>query len=359
MLPHHLIPHHHRQRVVQLVNRPLLWAGGAGLVLLAVAVGQYARHPEWLGPFQRAEVGPSGIQRGDLTPEEEASLADIDTLSLLQDQIPSSAEGTAAGPVNGADVATDAPALLSLQDLLAADGPASGPVSSPFADYLERVRFDRPAPASPALPGPAPETTARNSFLRDEVVPTAPPASEPSALQGALDRQFSSPSSPSQSAPTADREVASSPEPGAEADAATPSSTTAAPSPFTPGLVQGTLPSTGQTFVQTLPQMSPPPGTTGYTVPSGLGPLPTAPSLALPPGSPVVPDLGPARLGIPGPGQLGTSSGPSGLGVAPSALDGGVPATSEVSPFAVPRPPGSYTGGGFIYTFSDPNGPAP
>lgn len=339
---------------MQWVNRPLLWAGGAGVVLLAVAVVQYSRHPEWLGPFHRADVGPSGSQRGDLTAEEAASLADIDTLSLLQDQIPDSAAGSEAT----GSLTPEASSLLSLEDLLTSGGSISDPTTSPFADYLDQVRFDRPASANPVIPETAAGgTTVDNPFLRDAPFSTAAPTREPSALQSALDQQFNPPSTSSPGQPQS-QATATDPVPSpSTAEDEVPSS--AAPTPFSPGLVQSTLPVSGQTFIRTSPQMSPPPGTTGYTVPSGLSPLPSVSTPPLPIGSPVVPDLSPDGLRGPSPSPGNFSSSANGLGLPPNTPTDGAAAPPGVAPFTVPRPPGSYTGGGYIYTFSNPNGPPP
>ncbi|MBD0336729.1 MAG: hypothetical protein ICV62_14670, partial [Cyanobacteria bacterium Co-bin13] len=110
------------------------------------------------------------------------------------------------------------------------------------------------------------------------------------------------------------------------------------------------------------PQMSPPPGTTGYVPPAVLN-LPAPGSLSnpaaapLPPPAPGTPDLSPTNPGQPLPGN--PMGAPNNTVLPPatgSVYD--TPAVVTPPPFSAPRPPGSHVGGGYIYTFSDPNGPA-
>ncbi|HEY9889878.1 MAG TPA: hypothetical protein V6D02_15845, partial [Candidatus Obscuribacterales bacterium] len=125
-----------------------------------------------------------------------------------------------------------------------------------------------------------------------------------------------------------------------------------------------TIPGVSFPVLPTLPQMSPPPGTTGYTPPASLNLLPPISGSTAPSGFPAT--------GVPSAGGVATPTGATGVAplttpqvdvsngyVTPYApVVPPTPApTVNPSPFGVPRPPGSNIGGGYINTFSNPSSP--
>ncbi len=227
-----------------------MWGSLAALGLLAVVVPQYLRHPEWRSQYAPVEdsaaVAPD-TDLGALSNTELADLAEIDNLALLLNQIQPTTATTLAPP--SADAAVPPAAT--------ADQAPTGP----FAQYLERNRF-RFSPA----PGGQPEGTAIAPLgvAADQSRPLAgaiaPASLPPSALQQALDQRLTTVAGPSGTQPA--------PEPADGGSEMTPP----------PWMVEGRLPGVDQRFMRTTPQMSPPPGTTGYTLPPSLVPSPALPS---------------------------------------------------------------------------------
>ena len=337
-----------RYRLVRLkaisrpLRRPAVWGTLAVLGLGAVVVPQYLNHPEWRSQYDAGVDSPAiapGTDLSALTNEDLADLAEIDNLALLLDDLQPTT--SIALDVPGADADR-----LALPQAITAEDPAS-----PFAQYLERSRF-RFSPAPGGVEGegePAiaienrPSTTAPGQ--RQPIGAASTEGLPPSPLQQALSDRLSS--RPAQS---------TSAEPAAETGAAA-SSTAAPTSGLTPPpwMVEGSVPGVDQRFIRTTPQMSPPPGTTGYTQPPGLTPA-----------SPVVPTRSPSGSTAPAPLNLdfgapvtapvsGGQRAPQ-----PAAIDSSVSAPlpqPSPPPFSAPRPPGVYTGNGFINTFADPSGP--
>lgn len=325
-------------------NRPVLWCSGLAVVMLAVVLQQYRTHPEWLGRFEIDGDAPGQPPAGSaLSIDEQAQIAEIDTLDNLYGDL-------AAGPILPETAPAQAAGTEPPQSLLAAlqattptasGESATADDSSPFAAYLEQYRFLGSGLASGAAPATA--APAQPSLLRSLPGPL-PPASPISATPAA-------PLSPLQQAiaQQANRSAQSLQNSDPAALAEVTGLSDRAP---TPGVSPATLPGTNQTFLRTTPQMSPLPGTTGYVPPLTLT-LPSAPAL---PGPAVVsPNLSPTNpsLNLPALGAAGTP-------VLPPAGGGYDQPSSQINPApsGVPRPPGSNAGNGFIYTFSDPNGPA-
>ena len=323
-----------RYRLVRLraISRhPAVWGSLAALGLLAVVGPQYLRHPEWLSQYDpaadSAAVAPD-TEVDALSNAELADLAEIDNLALLLNQIQPTTATALAPP--SADAAAPPAAT--------ADQAPTGP----FAQYLERNRF-RFSPA----PGGQPEGTAiapwavatdQSRPLSGAIAPEsfAPESLPPSALQQALN-QAAGPESEAGTQPA--------PEPADGGSEMTP------PPWMVEGSLEGRLPGVDQRFMRTTPQMSPPPGTTGYTLPPSLVPSPALPS----PGS-VAPAPAALNLDLDAPvvAPLGSVQGAAQPGAGNSVS---APSPQPVPPFSAPRPPGVYTGNGYINTFSDPSGP--
>lgn len=348
---------------LQALNRPVLWGVGVGAVVLALVVRQYGSHPEWFSPFEMASSSPAqpnpSTDLAQLSAEELAGLAEIDNLTLLLNQMQPTTTSTltpAESPSPIAPLPLRQPPLSNQPDAAA----------NPFRAYLDQLQFqgggNRPAspgssngvgqPASraatDAATGTSPAsqpTSSRSTSVNGGIATTTPPTLPLSPLQQALDQNG------------ANRNASNRLEEGGEGQ-----EPTLAPSGLTPPpwMIEGQIPGVNQRFIRTTPEMSPLPGTTGYTRPPTLPAV--AESGAGQPGQ--VPAPAPLDLNFrPGSLTLGPNSVAS-PGVASPALvpssglgDRDRPALPEAAPFSVPRPPGTYTGGGYIYTFSDPNGP--
>lgn len=375
-------------------NRPLLWSVGLGLGLLAAVVYQHRLHPEWLGQFEVDGDAP-GQATGNpfLSPEEQAGMAEIDTLADLYRDFGLDTGGTAANTPDAAAIAASEDTLLALlQDPERtadpggnrpnSDSDSSDPTADRIRAYLEQYRF---------LGGSSTNSSSSSSgSSRSSPEPNLLPG-EPSTLRvnpGA----GTVPGDPTAAATGGDLALSPlaqavlqlrSPEPGENgiASSALPGDSgllTGAPQTPTansqpnranasptqpPWLVEGVLPGTRQSFIRTVPEMSPPPGTTGYVPPASLNLLPPG---GLAPGQPLGAIPLTPNLAAPTTSQ-GMTISPSGPGG--SAAGGSVlpPATGSLyeapalspPPFTVTRPPGSHSGGGFIYTFSDPKGAIP
>lgn len=338
---------------LRALNRPRLWGTGLGLLLLGLASHQYLRNPEWLRDFSLDDSNPTRLRAeenlADLSPSELADLAEIDDLGLLLNQLqPLTADTLTEVP---ADPSPETAAALALPRPTA---PGQTEEASPFAAYLERTRFRGGAATEGALPAePTLLTPSSSSGRGGEVAPMAP-----SPLESFLNpspEASAPPGTPAVAPGQATSPTLASPGDGPQAERLTPTQPTGLTPP--PWVVEGQIPGVDQRFIRTTPEMSPPPGTTGYHPPPSMAPAPSGlPSTAPPPGlSPAPPPLNPTLPGMgtnPGTGAGGNTLPPPG-----PAPYNAPPSRSEMAPFSAPRPPGSNIGGGYINTFSDPSGP--
>ena len=310
-------------------RRPAVWGSLAALGVVAVAVPQYLRHPEWRSQYAPAVDSPAvdpGTGLGALTSKDLAELAEIDNLALLLNQLQPTTS-----------IALDAPAADPARLALPQATPEEG-AASPFAQYLERSRF-RFSPATNGGSGVA-AGEPLGSDQRQPSSSTSPDATPPSPLQQALSERLSSGSAPA---------LNSEPSSAAKEPAAPTSGLT--PPPW---MVEGQLPGVDQRFIRTTPQMSPPSGTTGYTPPPSLSPSP-APSAAI--AAPPQGAIAPAGLNL---NFSAPVTAPAASGQRPPQLGTDnitAPPQPAPVPFSAPRPPGVYTGNGYINTFADPSEP--
>ncbi len=336
---------------LRVFRRRRVWATALGFLILGLVGHQYLNHPEWLQGFTLDEADrarSAEAELSELSQAELADLAEVDNLALLLNQLQPLTANTLAEVPNAAQQPENL-AGLAQPSPTAVEATPSADGASPFAAYLERTQFrvgslatldDPSATESPSPDRLSLARTAPLSPLQRFLAPSASAASD-----------AENPSSPeAEDSPSA----ASASEPRAT----TPTTTTGLTPP--PWVVEGNVPGVNQPFIRTTPEMSPPPGTTGYALPPSLGTTSRQglPSVPATPGLPLAPPLNlspnPASSGsvtVPGPG--GNTLPPS-SGLSTYTQPAGIP---EPAPFSAPRPPGTYTGGGYINTFSDPSGP--
>ncbi|MGB5974267.1 MAG: hypothetical protein WBG38_13170, partial [Nodosilinea sp.] len=316
-----------RYRLARLkaISRPLRLPAVGGtlavLSLLAVVVPQYLRHPEWRSQYDAAEtsLGPSAdVDLGSLSGEDLASLAEIDNLTLLLNQLQPATSTALESPEPEAD------RLIPPQQ--AQTEPVA--IASPFAQYLERSQFR----FSPAASGLTATEQSLTPLENRSISPTSGQRQPLSAANAANTEAL--PPSPLQQAlnnRNAPAPVRTSPiEAEAVGNGQEPISGLTPP----PWMVEGRLPGVDQRFIRTTPQMSPPPGTTGYTQPPDLA----RPALSTPPHSTTAPAALNLDLGAPVAAPAGGSQVRS-----PAAIDTPVSAPlaqPTTPPFSAPRPPG-------------------
>jgi hypothetical protein len=335
---------------LRVFRRRRVWATALGFLVLGLVGHQYLKHPEWLQGFTLDEADRARSAQADLSELSQAELADlaeVDNLALLLNQLQLLTANTLAEVPNATQQPENAAALAQPSPTVEATPSSEG--ASPFAAYLERIQFRVGSLATLDDPAAA-ESPNPDRLSLDRSAPLSP-------LQRFLN--------PSESA-TSDSENPANPSQedssaAAPANEARETTTTGLTPP--PWVVEGHVPGVNQPFIRTTPEMSPPPGTTGYALPPSLGTTSGqgVPNVPATPGLPSAPPLNlspsPTSSGsvaVPGPSSIGNTLPPStGLNsyTQPAA---GIPAPA---PFSVPRPPGSYTGGGYINTFSDPSGP--
>ncbi len=361
---------------LRFFTRPLPLASTIGVLLLAVFIGDYLRHPEWFGAFEDEPVGPNEeLDLSGLTPEEQAAATDLDNLALLLNELGVESGNTPqiqalpeGDPTEQSSFLNDALALSQ------PNNPSSKLADSPFASYLQQYEFGRNSLRSNTAVSNSGASFGDTNFsyfgrsnrgattTSDQSInPLAEALRNQAGLAGAVQTQEDSPLANELRSPS-DADEAVSQE---TADGTTPD--TLPPGEFSSQTV--TIPGVGFPVLPTLPQMSPPPGTTGYTAPATLDLMPPLPGSSGSSSSTVPGVASP----VPSAGVPGAAAGTSLPSVNSSDVDVSngfvtpytpvvptvTPAESAATqPFTAPRPPGTYTGGGYINTFSNPSGPS-
>ncbi|MGD1949934.1 MAG: hypothetical protein ACFB14_09835 [Leptolyngbyaceae cyanobacterium] len=245
---------------------PWLWLGILVTGIVGIYAWEYRQNPGQL-PWQ---IGATGLgDSGDatstdvllesLTPEEQAVAAELDNVELLLEQFDSDISALTSGGEESA--------AASLNESLDGGEPAETSVER-LSRYIEEYNFLG--------------TGARGSNVESERRPGASLAQQPltlqadepatvlprSALSDALTRQQ-----------LAEQEAAAQPVQETEGQpidsnlAESPDGTDAETSNFSfdqSGVVPGSLNGLNRSFIRTTPNMSPPPGTTGYVPPATL-----------------------------------------------------------------------------------------
>lgn len=324
--------------------------------LMMLFLWEYATNPQRFGGYRAAEDASQADLTG-LTPEEQALLANIDNIASLQRGL--AAEGAEGTVPLLSQIETD-PSLL--QQLLGSAPGDSAPeaTASPLAQYLDQYRFlgaagngnrsgNGSTQAGQNLVGTTPYSTLLNQSRWADSSTASGTASGPGEGQGTTTRPLSPLEAVMQqqyregqtSGNTANEDNRANGSTARDSSQRPASADGRPPSAFLPGV---------GSFLPTTPQMSPPPGTTGYTPPANWSPptVPTAPSANGVPGAPQTPlNLSPGASNVGGGTVLPT---------VPGANSYGAPTLSVPAPSAqYSAPPGTYVGDGYINTFSNPS----
>jgi hypothetical protein len=341
---------------LQVFKRPTVWVSASALLLSIFLVGEYLANPQnYTGEedLNATTIPPNQNPLGNLPPQN-TSATNSELFEALPDLSTVPAQNNADPQAAGSQDDSDP----LLQEFLLGRPDPSSP------DSKQRRRSSKP----PSFATPAFAASPRTRLPETRVPSLYPPASpSPSGvssavpgdglsslrtvtnpLQSALDRY--SPASPS--SPVSNHSPQSSSSPLRD------SSASGFDSSGQSSLARPEIAPSTSTRPQFTPQLSPSPGTTGYTMPpafrtptpyfSGSSNAQPIPGQITPQVAPAVPSSGYGQSG--GYGQL-SSPGITTPSVVPSPrMSQPVP-----SPFSVPRSvPGRTTGGGQINTFSNP-----
>ncbi len=356
---------------LRFFTRPLPLASAVGALLLGVFVWDYLRHPEWFGAFENDSSGPNEeIDLSGLTPEEQAAATGLDNLTALMNEL-----GVESGTtpriqaLPEGDITGQNSFLNEVLALAQGNNPSSSSTTSPFSDYLEQYQFGRNSLMRESSPrnaggqfGGISFSSVGNTTSTEQrpINPLAEALQNQAGLAGAATTQPNSPLANEL------RSLSATPQETAENPSSEGGQTALPPGEFSSQVV--TIPGVDFPVLPTQPQMSPPPGTTGYTPPASLELIPPLPGSATS-SSPFPGTAAPAsNSGLPGaPSAAGVPNlNTSGVDVSngfvtPFAPTGPSATTSptpvEPQPFTAPRAPGVYTGGGYINTFANPGAP--
>ena len=355
---------------LRFFTRPLPLASAVGALLLGVFVWDYLRHPEWFGAFENDSSGPNEeIDLSGLTPEEQAAATGLDNLTALMNELgvePGNTPRIQALPEG--DITGQNSFLNEVLALAQGNNPSSSSTTSPFSDYLEQYQFGRnslrlessSSNARGRLGGISFSSVGNTTATEQRPInPLAEALQNQTGLAGATSMQ------PNSRLANELRLLSAPPQETAENPANEGGQTSLSPGEFNSQIV--TIPGVDFPVLPNLPQMSPPPGTTGYTPPASLELMPPLPGSATS-SSPFPGTAAPASNS----GIIGTPSAAgapnSGVDVSngyvtpyaptgPSAANSSTPTPIAPQPFTAPRAPGVYTGGGYINTFANPSAP--
>ncbi|MEM9904686.1 MAG: hypothetical protein AAF921_06660 [Cyanobacteria bacterium P01_D01_bin.44] len=250
------------------LQNPVVWMPALALAFVGIFAWEYKNHPEWL---QWNGVDSQTALETGLTPEEQAGIAEIDTLDLLINE------------ANSNSPAASSPEAIDLETASETEPPAQSigqaptqDQATPFADYLAQYQLpggsangantavQASSSTSPSLQAASGSNTSNsNLFLLSQ--PTS--ASQDSALSRALsDRAAANSTQP------ADSPQASQTRPNLTDSAESAESAGTNNLPLNQsGVIRGQLPNNPNVnFIRTTPAMSPPPGTTGYQPPASI-----------------------------------------------------------------------------------------
>ncbi len=354
--------------------RPLPLVALSGTAIIIAFVVEYRHHPDWFGAYEEEDVAANGLDASGLTAAEQAAGAEIDNLNLLFRELGIQGKGSPA--IQATPEKTETPDRSLLGDLLALSQPeamedTSQDTSNFLNQYLDKYQFLGNKSSKPAASGANSSETAGNPSItvgtllfggnaaNGAVSSTQPPVN---VLEQALQAQIAQ----RRTEPATASGVTESRSPNVTPGTAnsTSEATTTLNDDTSSGL---TIPGVPFPGLPTTAQMSPPPGTTGYTAPSStllVPPVPRASETTNPFVPPSRPNLMPSSAGVP---NLPVPSGTAGVST-PQVRGGGyVTPVSPVAPIPTPTmvqpPPPPFSadrpqGNGYINTFSNPSAPA-
>lgn len=251
---------------------PAVWISLGLFGLISIFIWEYHENPQW---FEREPVSDVVNSESGLTPDEEAQLAEIDTLDVLLQgsKLPD------GSPEVTSIINPNAPGAATTNGNGDGNGNLSGQID-PFRAYTDAYRFpgtretplttgNRPSANSLSGGGvpSAGSALSSNSSNGLQSVRSAPAArSQPAtgnALSQALDRQAAEAANAnSGSSGSAVGGINSQSSLGGSGSTGNVSGAQSAQSPVAP------IPAP---YIRTTPEMSPPAGTTGYQVPATSG----------------------------------------------------------------------------------------
>lgn len=249
------------------LSSPAVWAPLTVFALASIFMWEYYQNPDW---FARPQADTTSSASG-LTPEEQARLADVDTVDVLLNSLKgsNSPNDSNGNPTSGATG-------LGNENTSAAQDPAStnklADRTNPFAAYEEQYKFpgsnsgtSTPAPALPAASPavrPADGATGSGNFGSSNGSSNSSSLPAGGALSEALGRQQDSRTAADQARQNTAGSASQSASQSPRADTASSSGGAFRPAaqPSNSGI---SVP-----FIRTTSDMSPPPGTTGYRAPA-------------------------------------------------------------------------------------------
>ncbi|MEM9266640.1 MAG: hypothetical protein AAGA46_14060 [Cyanobacteria bacterium P01_F01_bin.13] len=259
---------------LQVAFNPWLWLGILLTGIVGIYAWEYRQNPAQL--WQISATSPNGsedptstdVLLESLTPDEQAIAAELDNVELLLAQLDSDVSALTTGGEESAAAALNAYSIN-----------ASGEISESGVErlnrYIDEYNFlgtnAKGANVQPERSeAPTPGEASSESVLT--LQPTSQTDRTASALAEALARQQIEQEAAANSSP----EPSSTPS-GEAAETATAetastegTSDSQAFSFDQPGVTPGRLEGLNRAFIRTTPNMSPPPGTTGYVPPTSL-----------------------------------------------------------------------------------------
>ncbi len=232
------------------LSNPLTLIPVTVVALMVVLIVEYGKNPQasrWQGDSETSELSPDQ--------QAQAAEAQFDTLGRLLNE-----------PIPGNNLVEPTSESLAQQD--AATEPSE---TAPFAAYLEQYSFGSSS-GQPSIQGATPSRGTQLASPTRGLVASSSDSQQRLAISAATGESALSQAIGRLQGPS-DADTASASE---SSEATSESSTDSAISglPNLPssqsGVVPGTLPGSNRTFIRTTPNMSPPPGTTGYTPPASL-----------------------------------------------------------------------------------------
>lgn len=264
---------------LQILFNPWVWLGFLVTGIVGIYGWEYQRNPGRM-PWQLSSTDESTVSDAaaggvidSLTPEEQAVAAELDNIELLLNQLESDVSQLTSGGESSAAAALNAA-------IAEATGTGTEDSESPVErlnQYIDEYSFGggttSPQPATVVAPSrqqPAALSAQKQSTSNALTVQpflASPPAVSPlsTAVSGKQAQPGTAPQSPGNSLEQEETR-----------DGSTSFSFDQT------GVIPGSLDGLNRSFIRTTPNMSPPPGTTGYVPPASLPVLPNAPE---PPGT--------------------------------------------------------------------------